>query len=81
MPLHRYTFSLPHLFVVANSVSVPAMFVSSCLPHRNCVPHSVVMWHSRGSGEKGKGKSGKPLHFKNSSFHRVRYFHGGCNIS
>ena len=23
------------------------------------------------TGEKGKGKSGKPLHFKNSKFHRV----------
>ena len=24
-----------------------------------------------GAGEKGKGKSGKPLHFKGSTFHRV----------
>jgi len=23
------------------------------------------------TGEKGKGKSGKPLHFKNSFFHRI----------
>jgi hypothetical protein len=23
------------------------------------------------TGEKGQGKSGKPLHFKNSAFHRV----------
>lgn len=23
------------------------------------------------AGEKGKGKSGKPLHFKGSAFHRV----------
>ena len=23
------------------------------------------------TGEKGKGKSGKPLHFKGSSFHRI----------
>lgn len=29
------------------------------------------MVSSRPAGEKGVGKSGKPLHFKGSSFHRV----------
>ena len=28
------------------------------------------------TGEKGKGTSGKPLHFKGSSFHRVGMPHG-----
>ena len=30
------------------------------------------------AGEKGKGGSGKPLHFKGSTFHRVHLFNWIC---
>jgi cyclophilin family peptidyl-prolyl cis-trans isomerase len=40
-------------------------------PTKLLVRNAAMTDHFVGPGEKGKGKSGKPLHYKGSCFHRV----------
>lgn len=39
--------------------------------YNDTVPKTAENFRALCTGEKGMGKSGKPLHFKNSSFHRI----------
>ena len=38
---------------------------------KNVVPRTAENFRKLCTGEAGKGRSGKPLHFKGSIFHRV----------
>ncbi|KAI9136348.1 peptidyl-prolyl cis-trans isomerase cyp5 [Paraphysoderma sedebokerense] len=39
--------------------------------YKDVVPKTAENFRALATGEKGKGLSGKPLHFKNSFFHRI----------
>lgn len=39
--------------------------------YKNLVPKTAENFRALCTGEKGEGKAGKPLHFKNSIFHRL----------
>lgn len=64
------TKTRPRVFFDISVGGKPAGRVTMEL-YSDLVPKTVENFRALCTGEKGNGKSGKPLHFKGSIFHRV----------
>lgn len=60
----------PHVFMDISVGDKPAKRVEFEL-YKNIVPKTAENFRALCTGEKGVGKSGKNLHFKDSCFHRL----------
>merc|ERR1712193_604600 len=67
---HSYRTSNPVVFFDMSIGGAPAGRIEMTL-RADVVPKTAENFRALCTGEKGMGKSGKPLHFKGSSFHRV----------
>merc|ERR1712093_444473 len=68
--LRKHPMANPKVFFDMNIGGAPAGRITMEL-HGADVPKTVENFRCLCTGEKGMGKSGKPLHFKGSAFHRV----------
>merc|ERR1711998_647910 len=70
MGIPEQTMSNPKVFFDITIGGAPAGRIEMTL-RADVVPKTAENFRALCTGEKGMGKSGKPLHFKGSSFHRV----------
>merc|ERR1719267_541181 len=66
----RYMSATPNVFFDISIGDAPSGRIEFKLNDAE-VPKTAANFRALCTGEKGIGKSGKPLHYKGSSFHRV----------